>query len=111
MDEVFVQVDGYPNYVISNYGTILNEKFDRELTATTDRRDGLRKVTLYKNGIGKEYYIHRLVAKAFFVNYEDHRPVLFINDDPMDCSVLNLTIGIHVRSGVQNDAQTQIQAE
>lgn len=98
MDEHFVMVEGYPNYIVSSYGRVLNQKHDRELVAVTDHRTGWQKVKLYRNGVPVTKYIHRLVAQAFFVNYDEDREVNFIDSDhPEDCSVTNLTIGLKYR--------------
>lgn len=96
MEEYFSEIEGFPNYVVSNYGRIVNIKRDTDLTATKDG-NGVYKVTLYRNNVPTTMYVHRIVAKAFFVNYGEDREVLFVNDNKEDYSVLNLTIGVDKR--------------
>lgn len=90
-EEYWVTLDLLPNYAISNYGRVVNINTERELKASKND-SGHLKVDLYHNGKQKQVYVHRLVAKAFFVDYEEGREVGFINGNKEDCGVLNLTI-------------------
>lgn len=92
LEEFWVTFELLPNYAISNYGTVLNIKTNRELTPSPDA-NGYYRVSLYHRGIRHESYVHRLVAKAFFLNYEDGIEVKHRNGNKQDCSVLNLTLG------------------
>lgn len=92
LEEFWVTFDLLPNYAVSNYGTVLNVKRDRELKPSPDKNGYLR-VSLYHNCVRHEVYVHRLVAKAFFLNYEDGVEVLHKSEDKTDNSVLNLTLG------------------
>ncbi len=92
MEERWEDVPGLPLYAVSSYGTVLNKETGRELKPDADSR-GYRKVRLYEGkGRRRHYYVHRLVAEAFFLNYQDGIAVHFKNDDFGDCSVLNLTL-------------------
>lgn len=92
MEELFVPIEGYPNYVVSSYGRVINTKFDRDLVPTLDVRTDTQKVTLYNNGIPRTFYLHRLVAKGFFLNYQEDLEVGFLNGKKNDCSITNITI-------------------
>lgn len=92
IDEFWVKFEGLPNYAISNYGTVLNVKTNRELKPSPDKNGYLR-VALYHKGIRYDVYIHRLVARAFFLNYEDGIEVKHVNGDKTENTVLNLTLG------------------
>lgn len=94
LDEFWVTFDTIPNYAVSNYGTVLNVRRNRELNPTPDG-DGYLRVALYHKGLRYDAYVHRLVAKAFFLNYQEGIEVKFKNGDKTDCSVLNLTLGEH----------------
>jgi len=98
LDEYWVTFDALPNYAVSNYGTVLNVNRDRELKPFPDANGYLR-VVLYHKGIRHEVYVHRLVARAFFLNYQEGVEVKHINDDKNDNSVLNLTLGVGCRVG------------
>ena len=102
-EEVFVEIEGFPNYVVSNYGRVVNTKFDRDLNPIVDKRNGTQKIRLYKMGVYQDLILRRIVAKAFFVNYDDEREVILLNGDEGDCSVTNITMGIHVRGNLRRE--------
>lgn len=92
LEEYFVPVEGYPNYAVSNYGKVINVNKDRYLKEGKDA-NGYLKVKLYRKGLGRTFYIHRLVAQAFFLMYKDGVEINHLNGFLWDNSVLNLTIG------------------
>lgn len=92
LEEYWVVVDLLSNYEVSNYGRVVNIKTQRELRACANGR-GYHQVKLYHNGEFYSVYIHRLVAKAFFVDYEEGVEVKHINGNLQDNGVLNLSIG------------------
>lgn len=88
IEELFVDVPGYPNYAVSNYGCVVNVKTERELKSW--EHNGKLFVKLYSNGVSKNFFVHRLVAQAFFVDYDDIVEVHHISDDKHDNSIGNL---------------------
>lgn len=92
LDEKWVPVEGFPNYAVSNYGEVINVNTNRTLSERKCK-DGRRRVVLYVKGVPHARMVNRLVAEAFFLNYQDGIEVNHINGDHGDCSVLNLTIG------------------
>lgn len=98
VDEIWVTFDLLPRYEISNYGRVCNRETGRDLTPSRDK-NGYLKVGLSHNGTKHYVYVHRLVAKAFFLNYKNGIEVKHINGDKSDCSVLNLTLGGKCRTG------------
>lgn len=90
-EEAWVVLDGLDKYAISSYGRVLNLVSNRELMTHEDP-DGYLRVKLYKQGKFHWVYLHRLVALAFFVNYNKDLPVYFKNGNKHDCTVLNLTL-------------------
>lgn len=88
VEEVFVEIPGFPNYAVSNYGSVVNVKTDRDI-ATTETRGKLM-VKLYSDGKPKRFFIHRLVAQAFFVDYDEDVHVYHVSDDKHDNCVTNL---------------------
>nr|DAN30629.1 MAG TPA: homing endonuclease [Caudoviricetes sp.] len=58
-------------YSISNIGLVRNDKTDKILK--TNFSKGYERIRLTHNGIVKQYFIHRLVAKAFIEN-PDNKP-------------------------------------
>jgi hypothetical protein len=57
------EIKGYPNYMISNSGMVLNMSRNKHLKNVL--ADRYLVVLLYSNGIRKMHYVHRLVANAF----------------------------------------------
>lgn len=88
--EEFRYIAGFPNYVITNFGKVINIKTlrvlkQKKLDATGAKRKSCNyyryKVTLCNNSTTKDCYIHVLVATAFLdkptgddlvVNHKDH---------------------------------------
>jgi hypothetical protein len=91
IEEYWVAVDLLPNYMVSNYGRVINVNTQRELKACPNGQ-GYPQVKLYHKGTPHTVYVHRLVAMAFFVDYESGADVKHINNNLLDNGVLNLTI-------------------
>lgn len=60
--EIWKNIEGY-DYQVSNYGRIQNKHL--EIKAQFKDKRGYCKVTLYKDGKGKCYLVHRLMMAAF----------------------------------------------
>lgn len=98
LEELFVEIEGYPNYVVSNYGRIINRVRGYDL-AQSHSSDGHCKVRLYNAGVGKTYQVHQLVAQAFFDLWVPGLEVLHVHENSYDDnSVTNLTLGEFVWS-------------
>lgn len=85
-----VTIEGFPNYSVSEDGTITNEKRGRELKALKMTK-GYRGVRLYLSStkaVTKK--IHRLVALAFIDNPEGKEQVNHIDGDKSNNCVSNL---------------------
>lgn len=93
VDEWWVVLDGLDRYSVSSYGRVVNNETGRELKPTLNRKTGLLKVTLSYNAKRYHVYVHRLVARCFFLNYKDGVKVRHISENLLDNSVLNLTLG------------------
>jgi len=92
LDELWVEIEGYTNYVVSNYGEIVNSNTNRALSAKPDSK-GYPKINLCYNGLKDTRYVHRLVAEAFLADYDEHFEVEHIDENKTDCSVRNLRVG------------------
>ena len=86
MREIWLDIRDHPNYEVSNVGRVRNKKTNRLLKPVLNREGGYYRVSL--NGI--RYYIHRLVADAFFDG--DHRDmdVNHIDGDRLNNNLSNL---------------------
>jgi hypothetical protein len=93
IEEVWVTFDALPNYAVSNYGRVVNVKRNKDLTPSPDSK-GYMRVALYHRGLRYDAFVHRLVAKAFFLNYEEGIEVKHKNDNKEDNTVLNLELGV-----------------
>lgn len=91
LEELWVPIEGYPDYMVSNYGGIYDEAED--VSVDTYEKSGVLTVRLEVDGDEVTFLVKRLVAEAFFQNYEHGLPVYHLNGDQTDCSVLNLTLG------------------
>lgn len=97
LDELWVPIPGYPNYEVSSLGEVINVTTGKVLTPFVEPNGRVR-VTLYVLGKRKKFYIHRLVAQAFFLNYTgDDCDIRHINYNYQDNTVLNLRIGASSR--------------
>lgn len=92
LEEYWVAVELLPNYEVSNYGRVINVNTQRELKSCPTGA-GYHQVKLYHNGVCRPVYVHRLVAMAFFVDYEEGIEVKHLNENLDDNGVLNLSIG------------------
>ena len=62
--EHFLNISGYKNYKISNFGRVMNSRTDRILKPSVNAW-GYLQVILSKNGKIKNHAIHKLVANEF----------------------------------------------
>src|SRR5690606_40779803 len=92
LEELFVEIPGLPNYLVSNYGRIINHIHSRDLKPSYST-DGHQKVMLYRNGVGYTKQVHQLVAQAFFDEWVPGLEVFHIYPNYDDNSVTNLTLG------------------
>lgn len=89
IEEYFVPIEGFPNYEVSSYGRVVNIHTHRDLTITPNK-DGYVYVNLSCEGVKSKLLLHRVVAKAFFVNYREGYEIVNINHNQSDNSVANL---------------------
>ena len=69
MDEIWKDKKNYEgHYQVSNFGRVKSIKFGKEKILKQSIRHGYYCVVLSKNGILKNYFVHRLVAEAFIDN-------------------------------------------
>ena len=91
MEERWVEVEGYPNYEISNYGVVLSRVNDRPLRARPNDRGYLR-VALSRDGVIKDFYIHQLVAQHFVRNFVPGTKIRHYDDDKTNNALYNLRL-------------------
>lgn len=86
-NEEFKQIETF-NYSISNLGNVRNDKTKRILNQSII--NGYKAVSMYKDGIKKNYKIHRLLATAFLLNPENKICVDHIDGDKLNNTLSNL---------------------
>lgn len=91
MVEEWKDIEGYPDYMVSNQGRIKSLRFGKEkiLKLKVDKY-GYNIICLYKNKKQKYISVHRLVAQTFIPNTENKLCVDHINTDKLDNRVENL---------------------
>ena len=87
--EKFKQIKGYENYLISDQGRVYSY-YTKKFLKPHKNTCGYLFVVLYKNGVCKNYRIHRLVALTFIPNPENKRTVNHIDGCKINNHVSNL---------------------
>lgn len=82
-------IDEYPNYSVSDFGNVRNNKRGKLLNPSRNTW-GYYAVNLHKNGIGRRMTVHRLVAISFIPNPLNKKEVNHISGNKHDNSVKNL---------------------
>lgn len=91
VEEIWLPLEGYPNYSVSNFGNVMNVKTEQILKHRPDGKGYLR-VSLSTGGVVQDRYIHQLVAKCFFGRFEYGTQIDWVNGDITDNFVGNLRL-------------------
>lgn len=91
MNEVWAEIEEFPNYLVSNYGDIINIKFNRILKPRSNSK-GYSHVVLFNEGYRKEFYVHQLVAAAFIANYRPKIHIQHMDGNKQNNKITNLRI-------------------
>jgi hypothetical protein len=86
--EEIKKVEGYDNYWVSNFGNVYSSNKGDKLIL--HNRNGYKGVCLYRSGLFKNCYVHRLVAKHFVDNPDNKKYVNHINENKTDNRASNL---------------------
>ena len=84
-----MEIYEYENYIIYENGDVLNVNTGKYLNPYTDK-NGYKHIKLCKNGKGKIFKIHRLLALAYIPNTENKKCIDHINRDKLDNRLENL---------------------
>ena len=87
--EVWKKVEGFPNYSVSSFGRVRNDKTDTFKTVQIDK-DGYFLVELYHKKRRRHVGIHRLVAETFIENADKKPCVNHIDGNKQNNYVSNL---------------------
>jgi hypothetical protein len=89
MGEQWKTMIDYPNYSISNLGAVRNDTTKKILKNHLDFR-GYLSTTLCKNGKGKAFKHHRLLAQHFIPNLNNYPEIDHVNNIRTDNQLENL---------------------
>ena len=89
INEEWRSVNGYANYQVSNIGRVRNVETEKILKQTMTKL-GYCQIGLYREGLRKFLYIHRIVAHAFIENPDNRPCVDHVNHDVSNNTILNL---------------------
>lgn len=91
MAEQWKDIDDYEDYQISSSGNVISTKRGnrRQLVPFLNTK-GYLFVNLCKNGKKKNFFIHRLVARAFLPNPENKTDVNHLDGNPLNNHLENL---------------------
>lgn len=105
MKELWKDIEGYEGlYQISNLGRIKslrywnghNFKFGEKILKVTTQKTNSNSnyargvIRLFKDKVGKDFKVHRLVAKAFIPNPNNYEVINHIDGNPLNNKVENL---------------------
>lgn len=82
-------IENYPNYEVSNIGTVRNKSNNRELTPDIGVL-GYARVRLFKNRKCNALFIHRLVGEAFIENTNNGSQIDHIDNNKLNNNCSNL---------------------
>lgn len=89
-------VPGFPGYEVSNLGRVLSRKYKRpRVMASAPNSSGYRHVTLFREGRGKTFKVHGLVAAVFIGPRPDGHEVRHLDGDRLNNRLENLAYGTH----------------
>lgn len=103
--EIYLPIDGFPNYEVSNYGSVRNIKLDRMLSPDLCS-NGYYRVCLSNKGKATTKQIHRLVLTIFENNHENKPCVDHIDNDRQNNCLFNLRYATTQENGFNRKINT-----
>jgi hypothetical protein len=88
MKEIYKIITEYPNYSISNFGNVKNNKTNKLLKIRFDK--GYNRVRLYNKNIANNHSVHKLVGEYFIPNPKNKPEINHIDGNKLNNIVSNL---------------------
>lgn len=104
MEEIFVAIEGFEDYLILNFGRVWSKKRNKYLTPTFNK--GYLVITLCKDGVEHKKKLHRLVASRFVLNYFEGAEIDHIDGNRANNNANNLRWVSH-KDNMNNPITTQ----
>jgi hypothetical protein len=98
VEKIWGEVEGFPDYGVSNYGEVKNLRFDRLLRPRVNSYGYLR-VALRQDGRTYEKLVHQLVAQVFISGWHQGVIVKHNDEDHSNNEVTNLRLVGGIRLG------------
>lgn len=89
-NEIWVYIDDYPDYQVSNYGRVKSLKYNKERILKPSTVNGYYLITLSKNNKTKNFLVHRLVYYYFIDKQIENFMIDHIDNNPLNNYYLNL---------------------
>ena len=90
-NEIWKEINGYENFMVSSLGRIKNCLNNKILKITINRHNNnYCVVNLTKNNVQKLFYVNRLVANTFIENTNNKPQIDHINNNKLDNTIFNL---------------------
>lgn len=84
--EHWIEVKGYSDYEVSNFGRVRNKKTGKILSQSLNRKGGYNRVSLN----GEHKYVHRVVADSFYEGDHSKMDVNHIDGNKNNNDLRNL---------------------
>lgn len=91
MREQWVEIESYPRYELSNYGQVLNIRTEKLLKPRINHL-GYVKVALSNVDGVRDWYIHQLLARAFFHGFRPGLQVIHVDGNNENNRLDNLRL-------------------
>lgn len=89
LEEVWVRLDEFPTYAVSNYGKVLHIRLDNPIPVYIDSY-GFVRVNLWHDGRNYNRLVHRLVAAAFLSDFRPYKKVKHADGNKQNNFVENI---------------------
>lgn len=94
------KIKGFDNFEVSDTGGVRNTKTGTRMKHTI-AKNGMHRVTLRDGEKQKSYYVHDLVADAYFTGDRETREIMYRDGDYGNISIGNLILRKKEKEGIR----------